>query len=61
MSRFTANSMVIERVPCVLTKLIVLSPAMVENCYSNGSATDEATVSGLAPGKEADTEMTGVL
>ena len=26
-------------------------PAMVENCFSSGVATEEAIVSGLAPGK----------
>ena len=30
-------------------------PAMVENCFSSGVATDEAMVSGLAPGKVAFT------
>jgi len=30
-------------------------PAMVDNCCSSGVATDEAMVSGLAPGSCADT------
>ena len=34
---------------------------MVENCFSSGSATDDAMVSGLAPGRLALTLMTGVL
>ena len=32
---------------------------MVENCFSSGVATDEAIVSGLAPGNDAPTEMVG--
>ena len=34
-------------------------PGMVENCFSSGVATDEAMVSGLAPGRLALTEMVG--
>ena len=34
-------------------------PAMVDNCRSIGEATDAAMVSGLAPGKVADTLMVG--
>ncbi len=32
---------------------------MVENSFSSGVATDAAMVSGLAPGREADTEIVG--
>ena len=32
---------------------------MVENCFSSGVATEAAIVSGLAPGRLADTEMVG--
>ena len=32
---------------------------MVANCFSSGSATDEAIVSGLAPGSDALTWMVG--
>jgi hypothetical protein len=32
---------------------------MVENCFSSGVATEEAMVSGLAPGSLADTWMVG--
>jgi hypothetical protein len=39
--------------PCELVELTELSPAMVANCFSSGSATAEAMVSGLAPGKLA--------
>ena len=34
-------------------------PAIVENCFSSGVATDEAIVSGLAPGRLALTWMVG--
>jgi hypothetical protein len=34
-------------------------PGMVENSFSRGVATDEAMVSGLAPGRLALTEMEG--
>ena len=59
--RLGANSRVMLVLPSVLTELIKLMPSMVENCFSRGNATDEAMVSGAAPGKEADTLMTGVL
>ena len=41
----------------VATTLVML--AIVENCRSSGSATDEAIVSGLAPGSEALTWIVG--
>ncbi|MEY3497639.1 MAG: hypothetical protein RLZZ325_646 [Pseudomonadota bacterium] len=34
---------------------------MVENSFSSGRATEDAIFSGEAPGKDADTEITGVL
>ena len=34
-------------------------PGMVENWFSSGAATDEAMVSGSAPGRLAPTEMVG--
>ena len=37
--------------PCVLVELMLVRPAIVANCFSSGSATDEAIVSGLAPGR----------
>ena len=43
----------------MLLELIELSPAMVENCFSSGVATEEAIVSGLAPGRLALTTMVG--
>jgi hypothetical protein len=34
-------------------------PAIVENCFSRGVATEEAIVSGLAPGTDALTWIVG--
>src|SRR5262245_14902877 len=45
--------------PRRLVEVISVTPAMRENCRSSGVATDEAIVSGLAPGKVACTWMTG--
>ena len=42
-------------------QLITAKPGMVWNCFSSGSATEVAMVSGLAPGKLAKTLITGVL
>ncbi len=36
-----------------------MTPAMRPNCRSSGAATEVAMVSGLAPGKPADTWMVG--
>ena len=61
MSREGSNSSVSDARPSVLVELIVARPAMVENCFSSGSATELAIVSGLAPGRSALTWITGVL
>ncbi len=45
--------------PSWLVEVIWFTPAMRPNCRSRGVATAEAIVSGLAPGKPAETEMTG--
>ncbi|OIQ74165.1 hypothetical protein GALL_441880 [mine drainage metagenome] len=45
--------------PSVLVELMVTSPGTVWNCFSNGSATELAMVSGLAPGSAAETLITG--
>ena len=60
MARPSTNSSVSEVLPSVLVELIWASPGMVWNCFSSGSATDDAMVSGLAPGSEAETLITGV-
>ena len=45
--------------PCELVELTESRPAIVANCFSSGSATAEAMVSGLAPGRLACTWMVG--
>ena len=42
-----------------LLETIESSPEMVENSFSSGTATEDAMVSGLAPGKLADTLIVG--
>ncbi len=45
--------------PNPLEEVICVTPAMRPNCRSNGVATADAMVSGLAPGKPAPTEIVG--
>jgi hypothetical protein len=45
--------------PWALLELMESRPAMVVNWRSSGVATEEAMVSGLAPGRLAVTEMVG--
>src|SRR3989304_4802004 len=59
MSRSSVNWSVICVRPRVFDEVIESMPAMVENCRSRGVATDEAMVSGLAPGRLAETWMVG--
>jgi hypothetical protein len=51
--------MVIAVEPSVLTEVISETPEICANCVSSGCATEEAIVSGLAPGSCADTWMVG--
>src|SRR5271156_68709 len=46
-------------VPMLLEDVISVTPAIRPNCRSSGVATEEAMISGLAPGKLAPTEMVG--
>ena len=46
-------------VPRKLEDVISVTPAMRPNWRSSGVATEEAMISGLAPGKLAPTEMVG--
>src|ERR1700719_3062240 len=46
-------------VPRKLDEVISVMPAIRPNWRSNGVATDEAMISGLAPGSEAATEIVG--
>ena len=59
MSRSNANCKVICVLPKVLVDDMESMEAIVESCFSKGVATAEAMVSGLAPGKLADTLMVG--
>ena len=59
MFRSKANCSVIRTAPCTLLEVMLSMPAMVENCFSSGVATDEAIVSGLAPGSLAVTWIVG--
>ncbi len=45
--------------PSELDEVISVTPAMRPNWRSSGVAIDEATISGLAPGRLALTEMVG--
>jgi hypothetical protein len=45
--------------PWVLVDVIWSMPWIAENWFSKGVATDEAMVSGSAPGRLANTEMVG--
>ncbi len=51
--RLRLNCSVICVFPCALVEFIESSPAIVENSRSSGVATDEAIVSGEAPGRAA--------
>ncbi len=59
MLRLRSNCSVMLVLPCELVELIEFRPAIVANCFSSGSATAEAIVSGLAPGRPAPTWMVG--
>ena len=58
-SRSKSNCKVIRVEPRVLDEVISETEAMRENCRSSGVATEEAMISGLAPGNDADTLMVG--
>src|SRR5574337_171635 len=59
MFRLRSNCRLICVLPCVLVDDMESRPAIVENCRSSGVATEEAMVSGLAPGRFAITVMVG--
>src|ERR1035441_3875733 len=59
MSRFKSNCKITLVLPRVLAEVISVTEAMRPNWRSSGVATDEAIISGLAPGKAAETEMVG--
>ena len=57
--RLRSNCRTTVQAPSRLVEVISVTPAMRPNCRSSGVATDEAIVSGLAPGRLAWTWMTG--
>ena len=59
MLRFRSNCILMLVDPSELDEVISLTPAICPSCRSSGVATDEAIVSGLAPGKAAETEIAG--
>jgi len=59
MLRFKSNCNVMLVVPKKLADVISVTPAIRPNWRSSGVATDEAIISGLAPGKLAPTEIVG--
>jgi hypothetical protein len=59
MSRERSNWSVTDVDPSWLADVISVTPAIRPNCRSRGVATDDAIVSGLAPGSEAFTEIVG--
>src|SRR3954453_19803781 len=59
MFRFRSNWSTIELWPRIEVDVIDDTPAIVENCFSRIEATEEAIVSGLAPGSWAETWMVG--
>ena len=59
MLRSRVNCIVTDVLPRELVEVIDSMPAMLENCCSSGVATEAAIVSGLAPGRLAETEMVG--
>ena len=59
MSRLSANWIVMPVVPSELLEVIESIPAIVLNCRSSTVATDDAMVSGLAPGTNAVTCSVG--
>ena len=59
MLRDRSNCRVMLVEPWTLLELIDVTPAIVANCFSSGSATADAIVSGLAPGRLALTWSVG--
>src|SRR5580765_4693345 len=57
--RFKSNSSVTRVDPSELTDVIDSRPAIIENWFSSGVATDAPIVSGLAPGNCAVTRSVG--
>ena len=59
MLRSSSNCSVIWVLDSTLVEVICDTPGICANCVSSGCATEEAMISGLAPGRFADTRMVG--
>ncbi len=59
MLRERSNWIVMFVDPRELVEVISLTPAIRPNCRSSGVATEDAIVSGLAPGRPAETLIVG--
>src|SRR5579862_3420435 len=59
MSRFKSNCRMMDIEPARLVDVISVTPEILLNCLSSGVATDEAMISGLAPGRVALTVTVG--
>src|SRR5512140_2512645 len=59
MPRFRSNCRVMFVEPWELAEVISVIPATRPNCRSRGVATEDAMVSGLAPGRPDDTLIVG--
>src|SRR5580698_1481355 len=59
MSRLKSNCNVMLVVPRLLAEVISVTPAIWPNWRSSGVAIEDAMISGLPPGKLAETEIVG--
>jgi len=59
MSRLRSNCSVMLVLPSWLDEVISVMPAMWLNWRSRGVAIDDAVISGLPPGRPAETEIVG--
>src|SRR5262245_6877083 len=57
--RLRSNCKVMDVPPSVLCDVISVTPEIWPRRRSSGAATEDATVAGSAPGRDANTEMTG--
>ena len=59
MLRLRSNWIVIAVEPSELVEVIWAMPGICASCRSSGCATEDAMVSGLAPGSDPETWMVG--
>ena len=60
MSRLRSNCTTMEVAPTELVEVSSVTPAISPSRRSSGAASELATVSGSAPGREANTTMVGI-